>query len=226
MAPAATSLVSRSWSTSSSSSASSSSTPWADRWAYRAGGGVPHGQRHLGHALHDPPAERGHLPAGVGQGPLGDVSRQIGAALQLGENEQYADRVTETIHVGRVLGDLFPDRQFNLRRQVVNDPIAVDNALSNLAILVQQSTGGSGQRLADKRKQPSHRFVHVRDRHQDTIPTGPTPSPGVVGSTTSPSYLKPARRSEHAPLPESSDNTPGAVRGALNRPGIRGGSIL
>ena len=49
-----------------------------------AGCGVPHVQGDLGHALHDPPAHGGHLPADVGQGPLGDVLGQIGAALQLG----------------------------------------------------------------------------------------------------------------------------------------------
>ena len=117
-----------------------------------------------------PRADRRHFAAGVGQGPLGDVFGQIGAALELRQKQQDADQLAQFLLI-EVFGiDLRPDQQLHVGGQIVDVLVAVDHGLRQIEVTVEQGPGRPGQRLSHLGEQVEYEPFD-RLRHGEKIPS-------------------------------------------------------
>ena len=120
---------------------------------------LPHLDRHVRHSLDDSPAHGAHFDAYVGRRPLGDVLSQVGAPLELGQDQEHPDEMAP-VGRGRGLLETLPDEPLHLGGQQIDPLVAVDNGPGRSDIPAQESVGTSGDGLGHESKQLVDPAVH------------------------------------------------------------------
>jgi hypothetical protein len=120
----------------------------------RVGRALPHLDGDLGHQLDDPPAAGTHVGPEAAHCPLCDVLGQVGTALQLRDDEEQRDEVSQLLAGGPGPLELLPDEQLDRGCQLVDLLVAVDHRLGELWVVVEERRGGMAQRFGDEGKKP------------------------------------------------------------------------
>ena len=114
------------------------------------GGLLPHLVGHLGHELHDASAPWAHVRPEVVHGPLGHVLGQVGAPLQLGDDQEQADQVAQLVTLDRPLLQLIPNEQLHLGGEGIDGLVPVDHRLAQEQLTVEEGVRGLGEGLGDQ----------------------------------------------------------------------------
>ena len=198
MVPATTSTVRLTCRSSISSSRCRPGPAHGEPLGVGVGGGPPHVDGHLAHALHQAPAAGRQLGAEAAGGPTGHVFGQVAVAFEVGEHPDDGDQVPQLLGRGDAgHGQLLQRQLLDVVVEGVDHLVPVGQRLGRLAVTGQQGVGGPGHRVADQGEQLEDLAVDLLE--------GVSPS-------------RPPYRRRHAGLRRSA-GPPAGRRGAGRRPG-------